>query len=186
VASAAGLLFSKANSMQSTSDLQISGRDLAKVLGVSVANVSKLTTAGVLHAVDRGKYPLGPNVQAYLTDAKRKAAKESSQAVARARLIAAQAAKLELANAETDRRLIDHDDADAVTDEIMSAFMVELDGIGASVVRDQETRDKIDSAIDAALKRCGRRFQEKAEAFEITDPKERAKALADIAWTGKR
>ncbi len=111
----------------SDDDETVSGPTLARRLGLTPTTVSKLGGDGVLVRVSRGRYALWPSVGGYVEHQRRSASgRESPSAIARVRLLKAQASKVEFENAKARGALVDIHDVESYWSVLLRTLCDEL------------------------------------------------------------
>ncbi|WP_346893786.1 hypothetical protein [uncultured Roseibium sp.] len=122
---------------------------------------NRLADAGVKSAA-RGRWPFATSVRALLHHAQQERS-ETEYSRAKARAINAQARKMELATAKSERELVPVEDATAAGDAICAAVRSEMAGLPARVTRDIPLRRVIEAEINASLHRIAATLREQAQ-----------------------
>jgi hypothetical protein len=138
-------------------DTLISATDLASLLGLSLARVGQLTTAGALTRVN-GRYRLGESVSKYISHL-REDARRTTRSAAEQRVHEARARSLEMKNAERERRTIDLEESVSAVDAICGAMLIELGAFSAEFGdRDPAMRRHADEKVYALRERIAARI----------------------------
>jgi hypothetical protein len=127
-------------------------------IDIGPERVRQLAAEGVLRRAEKGKYPLQPNILAYvlwLRDEQRKA----HQGAAREEVERERARKLKNENDETERLLMRTEDAIAAVDAIVGPIKADLAGVPVRATDDILLRRKIEDAIDSVLAGLAARFE---------------------------
>ncbi|MFT4131877.1 hypothetical protein [Labrys sp. (in: a-proteobacteria)] len=144
--------------MASTVPENVTGKELAALLGISARRVRQLATAGVIpHSGGKG-FPLAECIQRLL-DHSREGADTSPAARARARFAEARARSEELRVAMQQRDLVPVDMVIAFISGVGGDIVQELNGLPRRISRDPGVMAKAKVEIDAARSRIVERIE---------------------------
>lgn len=161
---------SKALNKSGTGKFPILGvRQLADLLGVSPDLVRQLERQGRFSKISRDRYDSEAAIRgtlAYLRDEERR----SSRSAEAKRVLEARAREIEIRTAKEEGRLIDIEVIDAIVADILGTYRSELEGVAAAATRDLTVRASIRSALDSAIGRCRRRFEQRCDDLRAGKP----------------
>lgn len=138
-------------------------KTLATVLGCDVRTVRRLKHQGVLTEVGRGKYALGPAVQAYVQYQASGQTGESA-AAHRTRYEAARADKLEIENQKAAAQVVPIDEVREVYGSTLSVLRDAMMAIPRRMDLDGGSREQFEDEVRGALTRAADRLESLASA----------------------
>lgn len=138
--------------MTTKTDSTVTVGQAARLLGRSERFVQKLRAEGWISTAGRGRYPLGDLVRGAMAYQDAQIKKAGASAVTD-RVTAARTREIELRIAEKERSLVPIEEAEAVTAEMASTVLRELQALPAQVTRDLELRAHVQIAVDRLIDR---------------------------------
>ncbi len=134
--------------------LELSARDLGKILDLTDRQVRNLAQSGiVIPGNERGRYRLQPSARNYVRSLQEK------QTPASAELDAERLRAVRLANAARERKLIPVEEAEGAIEEIVGIILAELSALPTVLTKDPNLRKQYEQQIDASRERAARKIQ---------------------------
>jgi phage terminase Nu1 subunit (DNA packaging protein) len=143
---------------------RVSAVALGRHLDVSAQWIGKLVKAGVLTKLPDGAFDLDKSRVRYIRHL-RDEVRRGGQTDATARAQEARARQLELKLAKEEGELLELTAVEEVMGDIIATFNSELIGVPAACSRDLEARDRIEEAVNGAIARCQKRFDQAVAAL---------------------
>lgn len=126
-------------------EIEVSGPQLADLLGLSDRRVRQLAADGVVTKLDRGAYLLAASVRAIIA----KYEAEAGRRVGAAAELAEEKLKtIRMKNALADRKAIDLDEALGIFDELTGLYVSSLNGLPARITSIPRERRRLDDIFD--------------------------------------
>ena len=145
---------------------KLSSGELGAVLGLTERRVQQLEDEGVLRNVGSGRskrFVLADAVQAMLLKSEMDA-QQADVGSSREKFEAARALKLELANAENQKRLVPTEIAVAAIEHIVGMMRTDLAAVPARITEDVALRRRATDAIDTVLGGLAKRMAKAGDA----------------------
>lgn len=136
---------------------------IAELCGLSERRVRQIAEAAGITPEKRGQWPAPAVIQAILHDARASRAAQPL-AVAQGRVAEARAREIEIRTAERRRELIPVEDAVAVVDATVAAFVAPLEELPRRLFRDAGGIRRAQEAIDECRARAAATIAEAAQA----------------------
>ena len=152
------------NEIDTPSSGRVAAGEMASMLMLSTERLRQLAKLGHIPRATAGQYPLTATVKGYVTFM-RDEDRRSTRSAADGSLKAARQREIEMRMAREDNRLIEVEEAIAVTREIVGLARNEFAGLPARVTSDIPLRRKIETEVNASFQRIKDRHTKRASAL---------------------